>query len=64
MEFKFYQVVCLEVDLWDGIIVHVNEKSKDLEGVSVIIQQNIKKFPNGKWEIYPYALSMNEQRFN
>ena len=49
---NYFIVICREVDAFDGLIVHVNQKAKDLNEVHNIVKNNISKYPNGIWELY------------
>ena len=58
MSLDYYIVVCQEVDVFDGFIVHVNEKAKDLDEVHNIVVDNINKYPNGKWELFKNSIKI------
>lgn len=58
MSLDYYIVVCQEVDVFDGLVVHINEKAKDLDEVYNIVVDNINKYPNGKWELFKNSIKI------
>lgn len=58
MNLNYYIVVCQEIDMFDGLIVRVNQKAKDLGEVFRIITDNIERYPNGKWELFKNSITL------
>lgn len=57
-EIKYFIVVCQEMDAFDGLVVHINKKAKDLNEVHEIVMDNVEKYPNGKWELYNHTIKL------
>lgn len=53
MDLLYFIVTCEETDSFDGKIIHVNEKAKDIEEVHHIVSSCLDKYPSGHWELYP-----------
>lgn len=58
MNFSYFIVICEEIDMLDGLIVHVNEKAKDIEAVHQIVTENINKYQNATWKLYPCGVTL------
>lgn len=58
MQIKYYIVICQEIDMFDGVVIHVNQKAKDLDEVHRIVISNIDKYPNGKWELFTNSITV------
>lgn len=58
MQIKYYIVICQEIDMFDGVVIHVNQKAKDLDEVHRIVTSNINKYPNGKWELFTNSITV------
>ena len=53
MDLSYFIVTCEETNPFDGKIIRVNEKAKDIEEVHRIVASSLKKYPTGHWELYP-----------
>lgn len=58
MELSYFIVICEEIDMFDGLIVHVNEKAKDIEEVHQIVKKNINKYQNATWKLFPCGVAI------
>lgn len=58
MNVEYYIVVCQEIDMFDGLVIHVNQKVKNLDEVHKIVVENIDKYPNGKWELFKNSIKI------
>lgn len=57
-EITYFIVTCQEVDSFDGLVVHINQKAKNLDEVHEIVKNNISKYPNGKWELHSKRITI------
>lgn len=51
----YYNVICEEISILGGKIIHEDEIMGDLIEVLRFIEGKINCYPNGKWEIYPFS---------
>ena len=58
MILSYFNVVCEEIDVFDGKIVHINEKAKNIEAVCEIIKNYSDTYPTAHWELYPCSVKM------
>lgn len=58
MNLSYFIVTCEETDQFDGKIIHVNEKAKNLEEVHQIVTSSINKYPTAHWELFPCTIKM------
>ena len=49
---KYFNVICEEISVLGGKIIHVDENVGTLDEVHTIVSDNLEKFPNGKWELH------------
>lgn len=56
MEKRYFNVVCEELGVFGGKIIHVDKNVKDMDDVHKIVCDNIWKYPNGHWELYPMII--------
>lgn len=54
----YYNLICEELCVTGGKVIHVDTNVKNMEEVHKIVCENISKFPNGKWELYPMQLAV------
>ena len=54
----YYNVICEEISILGGKIIHVDEISADLNEILKLIEGKVKYYPNGKWEIYPFSATI------
>ena len=55
----YFNVVCEEMSIFGGKIIHVDENVSNMDEVHKVVCENIEKFPNGKWELYPCFITIN-----
>jgi hypothetical protein len=53
---NYFNVVCEEMSVVGGKVIHVDKNVKTLDEVHKIVDNNINKYPNGKWELYSYSV--------
>lgn len=53
MDNVYYNVICEEICITGGKIIHVDENANSLPAVLVLLSQHVNNYPNAKWEIYP-----------
>lgn len=58
MELSYFNVICEEIDVFDGKIIHINKKAKDIEEVCKIIKDCFNEHPTAHWELYPCSVRM------
>lgn len=52
-EKMYYSVICEEIGITGGKIIHVNENRGTIREVHDLVDENIEKYPEAKWEVYP-----------
>lgn len=52
-ERMYFNVVCEEMSVFGGKIIHVDENAGNLDEVHDIVLANMNAHPNAKWELYP-----------
>nr|DAG57832.1 MAG TPA: hypothetical protein [Caudoviricetes sp.] len=55
----YFNVICEEISYVGGKIIHVDENVSNMDEVHKVVCENIEKFPNGKWELYPCFITIN-----
>lgn len=58
MNFSYFIVTCSEIDMFDGLIIHVNEKAKDINEVHQIVKKNLNEYPNAHWQLFPCCATL------
>ena len=53
MDKSYYNLICEEIEPIGGKTIHVDKNVGSLEDLFTLLSNNIKKYPNAKWEIYP-----------
>lgn len=53
MERYYFNVICEEISILGGKVIHIDKNVDSLEDVHKIVVDNVTKHPNGKWELYP-----------
>lgn len=53
MERYYFNVICEEISILGGKVIHIDKNVDSLEDVHKIVVDNVNKYPNGKWELYP-----------
>lgn len=56
MEKIFFNVICEEVELLGGKIIHVDKNLGNMDEVHRFVVNNIDKYPNAHWELRPITL--------
>lgn len=54
----YFNVICEEISILGGKIIHVDENVGSLDEVHKVVANNVDKYPNGKWELYLMQLAM------
>ena len=49
---KYYNVICEEICVTGGKIIHIDENLGNIEEVHKLVIDNNDKYPNAKWELY------------
>lgn len=55
----YYNLICEEISVCGGKIIHIDTNVGTLEEVHKIVTKNADKYPNGKWELYPMQVTIN-----
>lgn len=58
MELSYFNVICEEIDVFDGKVIHINKKAKNVEEVYKIITEHFNEYPTAHWELYPCSVKM------
>ena len=58
MRKAYFNVICEEISILGGKIIHVDENLKSMDEVHKLVSENVEKFPNGKWELYPSFITI------
>lgn len=53
MDRQYYNVICEEISILGGKVVHIDKNVGSLDEVHEVVSENVSKYPNGKWELYP-----------
>lgn len=56
MNKMYFNVICEEISVLGGKIIHLDKNVGTLDDVHDIVTRNIKKFPNGKWELHTFYI--------
>jgi hypothetical protein len=51
MEKTFYNVICEELELLGGKVIHVDKNFGNMNEVHNFVISNIDKYPNAHWEL-------------
>lgn len=52
----YFNLICEEMAITGGKIIHVDVNVGDMNEVHKIVCDNVNKYPNGKWELYPMII--------
>ena len=63
MDMLYFIVTCEETDPFEGKIIHVNEKARDIEEVHQIVVSRLDKFPAAHWALYPCHIKKKKKNF-
>lgn len=50
---EYFNLICEEIEITGGKLIHLDKNVKNLKEIYEILEENIHKYPNAKWEIYP-----------
>lgn len=53
----YFNVICEEMSILGGKIVHIDKNVPTFTDVQQIILENLDKHPNAKWELYPMKIN-------
>jgi len=53
----YFNVICEEVSITGGKIIHIDENRGDIEDVHKIVGENFSQYPNAKWEMYVMVIN-------
>lgn len=56
MEKIFFNVICEEIELLGGKVIHVDKNLGNMDEVHRFVIDNIDKYPNAHWELRPITL--------
>lgn len=56
MEKVYFNIICEEISVFGGKIIHIDENVGDLDAVHKIVLDNLCKYPNGKWELHTFMI--------
>lgn len=54
----YFNIICEEIGITGGKIIHIDKNVKNEEEMCSIFFNNVFKYPNAKWEIYPSLISI------
>lgn len=55
---QYYNVICEEISILGGKIIHIDKNVGNLDEVHEVVADNVDRYPNGKWELYPIIITM------
>lgn len=59
MNLSYFILTCEDVDMFDGKVIHINQKVKDIEEVHQIVKNNLDKYPDSHWELYSNSIKIS-----
>ena len=57
----YFNLVCEEIAITGGKVIHIDENIGDIEDVHKKVIDNFKKYPDAKWELYPFHCNNTQQ---
>ncbi len=57
MDRQYYNVICEEISILGGKVIHIDKNVGSLDEDEVV-SENVDRYPNGKWELYPMIITM------
>lgn len=54
----YFNVICEELSILGGKIIHIDKNVSNMDDVHKIVCENIEKYPNAKWELYVMQISI------
>ena len=58
MNRQYYNVICEEISILGGKVIHIDKNVGSLDEVHKVVMDNVTKYPNCKWELYPMIITM------
>lgn len=58
MDRQYYNVICEEISILGGKIIHIDKNVGNLDEVHEVVADNVDRYPNDKWELYPIIITM------
>lgn len=58
MDRQYYNVICEEISILGGKVIHIDKNVDNLDEVHEVVADNVDRYPNGKWELYPIIITM------
>lgn len=49
----YFNLICEEIGMTGGKVIHYDHNHGNMDDVHKAVCENIEKYPNGKWELYP-----------
>lgn len=53
----YFNLVCEELSVFGGKVIHIDRNVGNMNDVHKIVTENIDKYPNAKWELYPMIIN-------
>ena len=53
----YFNLVCEEMEITGGKIIHLDKNIGNIEDVHKSVKENLDKYPNAKWELYPMIIN-------
>ena len=53
----YFNLICEEMSITGGKVIHIDTNVGTMEDVHKIVCEQIAKYPNAKWELYPMAIN-------
>lgn len=53
----YFNLVCEELSIFGGKVIHIDKNVKNMDDVHNIVIENVDKYPNAKWELYPMIIN-------
>ncbi len=57
-ETMYFNLICEEICLTGGKIIHIDENKESLEDVHNVVKENILRYPNAKWELHVMGIAL------
>ena len=55
---QYYVIICNEIDMFEGMVTHINKKASNLKEVNDILEKNVDKYPNALWHISLFTVNL------
>lgn len=53
----YFNLVCEELSIFGGKVIHIDKNVQNMDDVHNIVIENVDKYPNAKWELYPMIIN-------